>query len=297
MGAHGHQSGHSAAITGPRAWRIAAPPSIELMDDALVWKRMPPDTIGPPPNLFRGFLRLYKTTDNVILEFARRYGVLGLCHHGLPMCHPLRNDAGIIIDGRSYCTYGFTKDRGLIEPLASWRALSLAAHSVLTLKTEVEQRNRIRSEVEEQLWVNALWPCIERFKRTGSPSYRPIARRPVPERSKAASRIVLITNEWMQCSGIVPRAVWQEARFRFQLELQDEIPNLFGFLASQLGAALVNARGWYTCHECSDLFEGENTVSPKRRRFCHLCRKEGKPQLWATRDFRAREQESPHRTH
>jgi hypothetical protein len=312
----------SDGIVGPR-WLVTAPPeeSIELRGDSVAWvpSQKLLDTgmrvIKPARHVFRAFLRLHDQSNDQIIAFAKRHGVLGLCTHGLPICHPLRERRGIVIQGQTYCVREYDRDRACVEPLDSWRALSRAALALITLKEALESDQHLEEKERKTLWAEALWPCIKRSERTGYPGYRALSRKPVPEpesdeeeeellsrgialpgqgralehqrKELARQRIALIANEWLQCSGIVPRVYWQSPAYHQGFEPPDG-PNLFSFVAAHLCSELAVIRGWDFCTSCGVIFEAENTIGRKRRKFCPACRKVGRPQLFATRDYRKR---------
>jgi len=80
-----------------------------------------------------------------ILAFARRYGVLGLCRHGLPINHrskverfrrsgPLRRTLLRQVEG---CDLNVRRFRGgFAEPIKNWKALAGAADALMKLKAD-----------------------------------------------------------------------------------------------------------------------------------------------------------------
>src|SRR5579871_6732932 len=71
--------------------------AIQISDEKIIWRVGRPTESGemlslreiePDSQLFTRFMKLHSADDKQLLDFARNYGVLGLCEHGLPMFHP-----------------------------------------------------------------------------------------------------------------------------------------------------------------------------------------------------------------
>src|ERR1700682_234453 len=68
-------------------------PRVEVAGDRLIVPGRAPDgdsdwkAVEAPDDLLRRFVALTGAKDEKILGFARRWGLLGLCEHGLPSEH------------------------------------------------------------------------------------------------------------------------------------------------------------------------------------------------------------------
>ena len=71
--------------------KICIPQIIALDESSLKWdsplKHVRFEDLPKEKNMLDRFVRLVEATEADILEFAKDYGVLGLCHHGLPCSH------------------------------------------------------------------------------------------------------------------------------------------------------------------------------------------------------------------
>src|SRR5260370_5631517 len=64
---------------------LRVPFSLGIEDDYLVSDQTAPTYATPKPTLLEDFLQI--RTDQAILEFARKWGTLGICkEHGTPGC-------------------------------------------------------------------------------------------------------------------------------------------------------------------------------------------------------------------
>src|SRR5687768_2019394 len=71
---------------------VDQPLHVELQGDEIVWTERPDDddwrpAYTPGRELLTPFVRLFEGTDAEILAYAGRWGVLGICPHGLPSSH------------------------------------------------------------------------------------------------------------------------------------------------------------------------------------------------------------------
>ncbi len=281
---------HDEARVGP----IIAPDSeLRLEGDCILWSswrridhsRQPYRELKPQTHVFRRFLQLHDDTDEAILSFAQRNGVLGLCKHGLPICHGPRDPQDRVLEsGRVYCTFGFTRSRAIMEPLKSWRALSREALVLLTLRRMLEYSGSHRGR--DEIWKDALWLCLKQSEHSAHPGYRSLIQ--TAQRTRDRERIALIANEWLRCGRVELQLKSGNGGYRFNPVLPDFGPNLFGYIAFQLAANLTNREGWAICASCKEFFEPTNTISPGRRTFCQSCRSKGKPLSFSMIDYRAR---------
>ena len=258
---------------------VDAPPKdrIRLDGDSLLWELdlnlSAQDRYrksSPEPDVFDRFLRLHHCPDTEILRFAGQNGVLGLCKHGLPLCHVIDPQGAIFENSRLHCTFGL-RSRAIVEPLDSWRALSRGASALLTLKQE-GYGPAIRPEDYKSTWESALWLCAEVYQHQGPASYLTLIKEPVPEPSNSGLRVLTVANEWLRCSGVsFQLRDGETGRYRFDARLDAFGPNLFGFIAFQLALAVAERTRWAMCANpnCGrEIDHPANTVSLSRQRWC-----------------------------
>lgn len=157
-------------ITG---WYV--PEVVNLQGDDLVWDWFSTNAragqeanrIRATSELLGNFIRLHDADDDRILKFARKWGMLYLCEHGLParhtgdVCLPLGKWIGL--NGRNH------------EPIEGWRIYSRKAHELLNeaakLYEEIRNRNidhdllnrqgRVAKDI--QLWLDQAGTNVEFF--------------------------------------------------------------------------------------------------------------------------------------
>jgi hypothetical protein len=266
----------TSIIWGPYAYRNGV---MERDDDGF-------REVKVRPVIFGEFLSLHKASDRVILSFAKKFGVLGLCRHGLPLSHfPMKTLRAVQVGQRRECIPKFTRRREIVEPLNSWRGLSRSAAALLQLQNQTSTRR----DEERTRWRDALW-LHEQLVLAGHRGYRSALRLGVPDPPERSERIARIANVWLECAGL--RLQIQSIHTNeigLVMTIPDTGPNLFGGLAIQLSLELANREGWAQCAACRRIFEPlTHNVSPTRDRFCPECRRRGKPELFAKRRYRAR---------
>jgi hypothetical protein len=292
----------STPPNGPKI-RVCAPHSdlIQLASDSLVWRfgKHPRELLRvgtPESGAFNKFLELADASSERILAFAKRNGVLGLCKHGLPICHgPCRPDPGepasLPYWQPLYCEPHASKE-GILEPLESWRALARAAVAVFRLNSALEEPLRETQPAREERelkWHDAVWLSAQQYARAGhgdcEPEHQcwrfPPASLPRlrPFRHFRQTQLANVVNEWLECGGIGLRAYWRKDRSTPGLELLADArggPNLFAYLALQLAQEWAGCKRMARC-PCGRLFPAPPTASADRRNFCRECRSAGKP--------------------
>ncbi len=119
-------------------FELLVPRDIRLERDRLVWTETydrDPETDGyrhvpTSPMAMDNFLKLSAATPQEILRYAKQWGPIGFCKHGLPASHMSR--WGPDGTGRATCRE-FGGPDGYWEPLKSWRLTSRRALALLNI--------------------------------------------------------------------------------------------------------------------------------------------------------------------
>jgi hypothetical protein len=258
-----------------REWLV--PEEIGLRDGRLVWRQIYFDwdkRISAKPGLLQSFIRLADAPDERILAFARRWGVLELCEHDLPLRHLVsgwaHTDAPFY--ARSWCDYRQSEPGGRIwEPLSAWRTWARRAAATLNVAISF-YRNKL--------------PPLEEWQSAISLGLRsPDDNEPLPPTpSKGWLRLDHRIHAWLGLTGVVPRVV-RNRGVRPQITFGGT--GLFGALSIQLMLAVCRTDGLAVCSSCASAFV------PKRRprhgrAYCDDCRESKKPKRDASADDRKR---------
>jgi hypothetical protein len=261
----------------------------------------------------REFIDPRLKTDRAFVEFARRWGVLEICQHGLPrrhsaglstLCRPLGHES--IEDG------GW-------EPMAAWRFFQRQAIVVLSVSDRLRRNERIDRETWQDLFdedgprlafdraLDFSDPVVSPHTsqpldlRTGRPAERPPVLSWVLEEDdwdRAVWECDLGVQRW--CAGLVMQSWLEVGRPEMFVDWSGRgasvwvgARSLFGVLAMQLAFAASGSLGFAICHECRALFLPTRRAKAGQRTYCAECRENQVPLRDAARDYRERKGAKP----
>ena len=162
------------------------PEFVATTQEELVWGGIAARAVAPGPGLLEEFLKLSAEPADAIAKFARRWSVLGICSHGLPLTHnppPRPFPEGTL--PMTWCRPIPAGDDRFVEPLHVWRRYSRQFLATLNIaaRLKAEQTGRVED------W-RSLYYKIDR---------------PVPWWSRTVdadwSLVCLIVNELLQLIG------------------------------------------------------------------------------------------------
>jgi hypothetical protein len=231
------------------------------------------------------FVRLGEASDEEILKFARRWGLLG--RHDLGNYPDLLDRAEDVRDDVVATLAGMTQWRGQgREPLAAWRCWSHHAGALLRVSDEL-RHGRLgapgdvamlcQPSPQADTWPNAagLQPWWLR-----QPDHAP----PAPTLRNHRALVEVFTERWIEAGHVRPTLRWTANARTVELAGR----GLLGALAINLLAAVHGATSLAVCSGCSALYLPSRTPRETQRHFCNRCRDDGEPLRHAKRDSRAR---------
>jgi hypothetical protein len=248
--------------------------------------------------MLRGFVRLADVSDARLparlRRFAPRWGVLGLCRHGLPATHPITVE---MLPLETPC--GLWMQPTGTEPVSLWREYARQARAVLdvaaALVSEEVAATELRpglqsptaSEQEAAAWSIALRPFPP--GSTAPPVLGDLLQGPdrVTQRRWLLDRAIA---RWTNVAGIqlVPD-------FAGPQPVRLGVRSLFGALAVQLLFAVVRAPFTRSCAGCGKLFSPSRKPRGDEKSWCPRCKRKEKDHAAASARFRAREAADPNR--
>jgi len=265
--------------------QLTVPKHINLAGDYLYWwddLEYERDRVDVTDAVLNAFVRI-ETPDH-ILRFARQYGPLGLCKHGLPPRHRGTWYRDIITNGQlsgveftgEWNPVGGGSERGWCPPcgsehIARWSYYQRIALTCLTFAAEMKVK-------PDKITVPAKY-----LKRIGSTHPGHIGNGiEMPVRGLGKFIISDMINEWLGDAGVALELNWTGNEPRLILTGG----RAFGALGVQLLLA-VTANNLAVCDGCKLPYLREGRKPQKgRRNFCRTC---GKKAAWKmqARDFRA----------
>jgi hypothetical protein len=289
-GLTGMLSGSGLLGEGPLPDRVHVPGYVAIEGDQLVWSWLHPDApdpfhggadfpvvvaiaseipldvdtsdwtyeflhhTRPHYNIPRGMLDAFVRIRNGhgVVRFASRFGVLGICGHGLPHTH------------NAQCPLMYATPRTwnpvYWEPLDRWLYYANYARSMLSVASAMHQGEKAQAEDWTLLY--------EGVGGLGVPEEINKAFRQMP--SLAQTFFAYVVNWWMRIGGVSPSLSWggpahPEPQFRLTA-------GTFGLLGVQLMAAVTRSQDVYICDGCGlpYLRDGRKPQAG-RRNYCGTC--------------------------
>lgn len=192
------------------------------------------DQTAADPLAFHQFLRVDAQDPQQIANFARRWGVLGLCdQHRMPVGHPLQHE---MLSGE-HCWPKKVKRDGatwFAEPISVWQRVSEKSAVMIRVARKIAQMNP--GDPEE-------WASIRGGWNVDNPIWLNL--------NSAKWFLAQAVEEWLLIGGIRPRFEWDSERGNWML--RHDIPggswNLFGWLALRLAIEISGSR-FAVCSNC-----------------------------------------------
>lgn len=244
--------------------------------------------------LLTAFAKLEERDPEAFLAFARSWGLLELCHHGLPASHnpptfPPHEAAGLRWTALSALEAGLPEvTRSILEkaptgsldahcgragpePVERWRLFSRQASALMRIAARLHRDEEPPAED---------WRIVYESSAREAPWWR---RGVGLERFKLGN----VVTEWLRLGNVRPVAVWHtDGEGGVRLEMA--VGGLFGAIARELAFLIARVDGFEPCAECGRFFTPKRRPVAGRRSFCPSCRKAGAPHKHANRDLRAR---------
>ncbi len=283
-----------------------------------MWVESPHEGIvrGSSARMLDNFVRI-RDADGV-RDFARRFGVLGLCQHDRPATHnPAprwpRTTADLVLGGATWATMAggapmmdavpegsFCQPRTLrngfhIESVAVWLDLAAQMRAVLNVVKASEDGQDGRQEDLDVLGFPKLSADAVAANNAARKQLEalavPLPKSPLADHTPlqmapevARFRVAWKVQEWASWAYLSPSLVWRAGKpLTFAVEV-----STFGSLVMQLMIAISGRHGLETCGGCGALYMRERKAQAGRRNYCPDCRSRKVPQRDAARDARAR---------
>ena len=237
-------------------WSV--PPEVDLDGEWLIFRRpirmlqsgrrvLRLRKVKAGPNLLSEFVTLHNAPAGRILEYARKYGPLGLCEHGDPTHRLDPKGCRLVVSASREAIH-------LREAVQWWRNLAGHAHALLNASAQL-----LKGKIEP--------PTFMRL----SPKLTSLSPRQL--------RIALRTpgvfptyglDQWLQFSKVRPRPTYNPRRKRFDIRISGS-PALLGALALQIMLTMTQSAGIAICSGCGKLFPPSRRPNPNRNTYCSGC--------------------------
>lgn len=297
-------------IDRPVQGRLLVPGVVEL-DGSRLWWSESAETSRRPGAVLEGFLELAEASPELIRDYARQWGLLKICRHGLPCSHHATARAAadtvsaVNLVNSCAAKHQILKRRNAQEFLRELR-LALAAGEADSAGCEPLRPGQTSGLPKKayawepiELWrtfshqARSILEIADRLKqrKVGDPSdwavvYMASGRAaPWWDQTLQVERLVLasVLNEWLTLGGVRPSISWRGPL----AEIDYVGPNLFSVIALQLAFAVSGGDGISTCSGCGRVYPRQRRPKEGQRNYCPECRRRKIPLRDAKRDERA----------
>ena len=210
------------------------------------------------PSMLTDFAEIGVTgEESKLLRFAKKYGPIGICKHGLPSGHNRQSFARIynVADCHALPSPVAGWEQG--EPLAKWYEFARQAQAILACSSSLH---------------HGKCPEPEDLK-TAYPPWGVLPARIRAQLNVETGRRLIegAINTWIYYGGLRPTFRWRRLSGCSVTFSAGEYCSVFGALAGQLMLAAANRDGFVICSNCARAYIPARRPNPDRRSFCQHC--------------------------
>ena len=158
-------------------WQASPPVTIQAHGKRGLWYPADVEYLSDLEGVLGRFVSLREADGEAFVEFARLYGVLGLCRHRIPWPHVQHNASG----GLYTCPWLRSAEPGTEggeEPLAAWRDLAAQATALLERMVDEPDHMSLHLDSVDRYWLK---PAHVRLGLDGGrPCFLPLADPGIP---------------------------------------------------------------------------------------------------------------------
>ena len=260
--------------------RYYIPNPIELDRDRqrILWRltlpvRLPPYrevTVGR--DMLDAFVELYKTSPDRIWDYARKWGMLLICEHGLPCTHNPYPSLSILSQSTAtpvtWCKPREDPDGAWWESIEVWQSYSRLMRSLINVASYLHFDKPARAEDWETVFIERRdlllifnWSGLEFIDWKFGDEFPPMWRQ-----TKEIQRIILerIINTLLSWQRVRPVFHWTKGIPSMSLDSE----GLFGTLVTQLMFNVSRTDGWAVCTACGRSYVPNRRPPKGKRNYC-----------------------------
>ena len=286
-----------------RGWH--KPFFLEIRGNSLSYRMLGREEVRLPDRdtldrLLKEFVLLAAAPNAEILNFANRWGVLGLCKHGLPATHKITiSKQTSILPIFQYCNVKKRQD-WCYEPLERWRYYARQVSAIASLAYMPSILEPGEANPEDRYGIN-IWPGgkveilglpgdEEDWKALFGDMWFSFLK---TDRVIAARHLITLAIERLfKMTHIRPAFLWQNRKPDFHFCGRSDEHGLFESIVMQLMLNVSGARGFSVCRECLNSFLIDQTH--RSASYCPECNKKIQHRQ-AVQRLSQRDKENPNR--
>ncbi len=236
-------------------------------------------------SLLGDFMQLAESPPETIAGFVRKWGVLGLCRHGLPDTHlPRRSWVDLdLVDAIPCPVYRPIPSTPPREAVKLWRGFSSQAWAIHRAAGLIHTNRRVPDELWERLrdlYPPGLVITTEEYFRL-----RDIERSQESIEEHEFFLLGLAVQRWLQFGDVGVHVRWDSHKGTIKFGGT----GLAGAIALQLALTCTSTGAFYICDGCLVTYIPDRRPTEGKNRYCDECRETGVPNKNRSQKFRDRQ--------
>ena len=255
--------------------------------------RVSPDRKTLREKILFGFTRLANASNEEILDYARQWGILGICVHNRPTTHEKGKTVGVL---SFYHGCDFAQDGDwYYEPLQVWRDYAQQFRAILSLVAALRKENppeedpdKPRRNTREKIGSRENWEIVFRECRKDAQNNPTLGAdnfagfTPI---SGGWMALEFVINNWIFLTNIQPKFWWWDGRSGVSLGNSLNGWGLLPILVVQMLLEANNTIDLALCSGCNQPFLLRRGQSVRRNSYCDDCRAKAVPQKEALKRY------------
>jgi hypothetical protein len=280
-----------------RIWTLG--PRYRLREGGIVFDPILPrggHLVTPTFRTLTEFVKLADpaTTDEDILEYARRWGMLGLCPHGLPRTHDARRvpyslGLGLWLADDYTCGSGIDSP----ERVSWWRFWAGQAWALVAVMANLRAERSANEDGWEVLLTPGPWITTKIASEVSDvvlEDRADLGARVTDNVAAQRDHCAAVLEAWLRMARVQPQVRWWIDGPRLEVRNSGLFDSL-GLLLTFLGG---DRHGIAFCHACrAPLIPTKRLGRRDRAHYCQSCRDEGRPRRDASRAYYRRKAADP----
>lgn len=254
-------------IDGPiNTGDVFAPPVREVGGGLLIYHSGDRAKHRMKKGLLADFLNLTEGSDRKVAAFCRKWGVFGLCQHGVPMMH----------GPNLHCPVGAHPTARELE--CSGRRYALVAESISDIKRfagAFDAILRIGAEMAQGKNANKVqWQAADGV--INGSDFPVWTEEPIAPWNlsvyEARTYLMMLMRRLLHICNVKPRFLWNKEKESWQIDLDAYgLSNLPGLLAVELMISVAGKDGFAVCSACGRSYIPKRRPDPTRNNYCQKC--------------------------
>jgi hypothetical protein len=283
-----------AGLTDPKSGRLErtqpnngwkTSQTVMVKDGRLFYDPKTSDQVKGPAGVLDDLLKLRPTaSDDVVADFAGKWGIVVLCEHRRPITHSRCVGATLFDEQTNSCT--LLGGQRPYVPLDWYRQFARWSRSVLNIAARLHRGQ----PAEPEDWEAVDPEFADGDGYTYGQGWRKVPLTKAARVDEERENLASVLDRWLDITGVSVRFVWDSDRPSYCL-YPGGLP---GAVVMSLIFSVAKSGGFAVCSSCGRAYTPKRRPAEGRRSYCddEQCQKASVRD--AQRDLRARKREQDH---